>query len=61
MNVESIYLHVQANNDTALDLYERLGFIRVGKVDNYYKRVKPSTAFILERRLHSAVHNGTIN
>ena len=44
-----IWLHVQVGNDVALKFYEGFGFKNTGTVENYYKRVKPADAYILEK------------
>jgi N-alpha-acetyltransferase 50 len=48
-----IYLHVQVSNDGAKKFYEKHGFNEVGVDESYYKKIKPSGAFILEKKLHS--------
>lgn len=46
--VSSIYLHVQTSNDVARDFYEKLGFKVTSTVDNYYRRIQPASAWVLE-------------
>lgn len=43
-----IGLHVHVENRTALKFYDRRGFKILGKVDNYYKKITPNSAYILE-------------
>ncbi|KDQ53464.1 hypothetical protein JAAARDRAFT_161507 [Jaapia argillacea MUCL 33604] len=45
----SIYLHVQVGNDAAKRFYERHGFTEVARHENYYKKIEPRDAWILER------------
>ncbi|UJR31294.1 hypothetical protein I4U23_018792 [Adineta vaga] len=49
-NVDSIYLHVQINNQTALSFYKKFGFEIVSKATDYYRRLEPSDAYLLERQ-----------
>ncbi|KAI0051830.1 N-acetyltransferase NAT13 [Auriscalpium vulgare] len=44
-----IYLHVQVSNDPAKRFYERNGFKEIGIDETYYKKIKPSGAWILEK------------
>lgn len=43
--------HVQINNESALDFYKRFGFEIVETVENYYKRIEPADAYVLEKKL----------
>jgi ribosomal protein S18 acetylase RimI-like enzyme len=49
--IDSIYLHVQVSNDGAKQFYERRGFKEKGIEEAYYKKIKPSGAWILEREI----------
>jgi RimJ/RimL family protein N-acetyltransferase len=49
--IHRIYLHVQSNNDDAIRFYERHGFVKKELVQDYYKRLQPRDAWILERVL----------
>ncbi|EGN99817.1 hypothetical protein SERLA73DRAFT_180040 [Serpula lacrymans var. lacrymans S7.3] len=55
--ISHIYLHVQVSNDPAKRFYERHGFKEVGVHENYYKRIVPRDAWILERVIDSAEKN----
>jgi ribosomal protein S18 acetylase RimI-like enzyme len=46
-DVRVVYLHVQTNNDAALDFYARHGFETVGKIEGYYKRIEPPDCYLL--------------
>lgn len=49
--VNEAYLHVQSNNDDAIQFYKRFGF-EVGEViENYYARIEPPHAVILKKKL----------
>ncbi|KAE9546574.1 hypothetical protein FO519_010214, partial [Halicephalobus sp. NKZ332] len=52
--IESVYLHVQSNNDKAMDFYKKFGFEVVDRVEKYYKKIEPDDAYILEK----VVNNG---
>ena len=49
--ISSIFLHVQTNNEEAICFYKKFGFAVVKEVENYYPRLTPSNAFILEKQL----------
>lgn len=49
--VNEAYLHVQVNNNEAINFYKRFGF-EVGEVlENYYRRIDPPHAVILKKDL----------
>ncbi|EIW83137.1 N-acetyltransferase NAT13 [Coniophora puteana RWD-64-598 SS2] len=52
--ITRIYLHVQVSNETAKRFYERHGFKETGVHENYYKRIEPKNAWILERTIEPA-------
>ena len=61
--VTNIYAHVWEANQEALEWYERRGFIVQGEVvQDYYRRLKPSGARVVRRRIgvedHLAVRRG---
>ena len=47
--IDKIYLHVQVGNEDAKRFYERNGFKEVGVHENYYKKISPHDAWILEK------------
>jgi len=49
--IDSVFLHVQVNNETALDFYQRFGFQVAETQSNYYKRIEPADAYVLEKHL----------
>lgn len=49
--IKCIGLHVHVENSTAIKFYERFGFSILGTVNNYYKRIVPNSAYILELKL----------
>ncbi|KAI0775735.1 acyl-CoA N-acyltransferase [Trametes elegans] len=46
--INAIYLHVQVSNDEAKRFYERHGFKEVGLYKDYYKKITPHDAWILQ-------------
>jgi ribosomal protein S18 acetylase RimI-like enzyme len=47
--ISHVYLHVQTSNAEARKFYERHGFRQVGIQEDYYKKILPHEAWILER------------
>ena len=43
--------HVQISNEEAIGFYKKFGFEIVGKKENYYKRIDPPDAFILQKEM----------
>ncbi|CAF0860187.1 unnamed protein product [Adineta ricciae] len=60
-NVDSIYLHVQIDNYTALSFYKKFGFEIVSKAMDYYRRLEPSDAYLLERKFKKPLSNEQIS
>jgi N-alpha-acetyltransferase 50 len=52
--ITRIYLHVQISNVAAKTFYERHGFKEIGIHENYYKKIVPHDAWILEREIISS-------
>ncbi|KAM3186648.1 hypothetical protein ACTXT7_003901 [Hymenolepis weldensis] len=53
--VQTVYLHVHVENDDAVKFYEKFGFEITGKVENYYRRLSPQDAYVLEKHLDHSV------
>lgn len=51
--ISTVYLHVQTSNDDAKRFYERHGFEQFGVAKDYYKKIEPRDALILEYNLHT--------
>jgi len=47
--IDKIYLHVQVSNDDAKRFYERHGFTEVRIHKDYYKKIAPHDAWVLEK------------
>ncbi|KAI9912597.1 hypothetical protein PsorP6_006579 [Peronosclerospora sorghi] len=50
--IGAVRLHVHAGNSEAVAFYKALGFVEIATVDDYYRRLKPRTAFVMEYALH---------
>ncbi|KAF1747593.1 hypothetical protein GCK72_024058 [Caenorhabditis remanei] len=48
--IKTMYLHVQVNNQTAVQFYERHGFTNDGIIEDYY-RISPRDAYLLIKRI----------
>lgn len=46
--ISSIYLHVQVSNDGGKAFYEKHSFKMVRVYENYYKKIVPHDAWVLE-------------
>ncbi|GAA5999878.1 hypothetical protein JCM10207_005953 [Rhodosporidiobolus poonsookiae] len=49
--VESVYLHVQVGNDDARRFWEKWGFEVKDTVRDYYRKLSPRDAWLLERKV----------
>ena len=52
--IRLIRAHVQSNNQDAMRFYERFGFVRKHTIDNYYRRIRPSSCVVFEKVLREA-------
>ena len=56
-----MYLHVQVSNEDAKRFYERHGFKETGLEKDYYKKITPRDAWILELEVqHLTSESGPI-
>jgi len=46
---KSVFLHVQVNNETAISFYQRFGFVIKETKEQYYKKIEPTDAYVLEK------------
>lgn len=46
-----VYLHVQTSNADAKTFYLQKGFIEMGTIKDYYKRISPPDSFMLGKSL----------
>ncbi|XP_048191961.1 N-alpha-acetyltransferase 50-like [Perognathus longimembris pacificus] len=56
---DNIYLHVQISNKSAIDFYRKFGFEIETK--NYYKRIEPADAHILQKNLNVPSQNADMH
>lgn len=50
-NIDNLYLHVQVNNESAIDFYKHFGFEIIETKKQYYKRIEPAEAHVLQKTL----------
>lgn len=61
------FRHVQVNNESAIEFYKKFGFEVVDMKKNYYKRISPADAYVLQKNLNknseesAKVQNGSAN
>lgn len=48
-NIGSIYLHVQTNNEDAINFYKKFGFEITDMIKNYYTNITPPDCFVLTK------------
>jgi N-alpha-acetyltransferase 50 len=48
-NINDIFLHVQTNNDEAIDFYKHRGYKISKTVPDYYTRLEPKAAYELTK------------
>ncbi|KAH7426976.1 hypothetical protein KP509_10G024900 [Ceratopteris richardii] len=54
-----VYLHVQVNNEEALQFYQKFGFEVRDLIRNYYRRIDPPDCFLLSKELGSKKDDGS--
>jgi hypothetical protein len=50
-HIDEIYLHVQANNDTAIEFYKKSGFTVLSHLPNYYRDIEGTLDCLLLQKL----------
>ncbi|GAA5871462.1 hypothetical protein JCM8547_001350 [Rhodosporidiobolus lusitaniae] len=53
--IDSVYLHVQVGNEEGRRFWERWGFEVKDTIPNYYRKIEPRDAWLLERRIEPVV------
>eukprot|EP00249_Psilotum_nudum_P004261 c17801_g1_i1 orf=427-951(-) len=56
-----VYLHVQTNNEEALEFYKKFGFEVIEIMQNYYKRIDPPDCFLLSKSIEKTGIKATIS
>lgn len=58
-NFDSVFLHVQVNNESAIEFYKKFGFEIVETKQKYYKRIEPADAHVLQKTLSKKCSSNT--
>lgn len=48
-----LHSHVQISNESAIHFYQKFGFEIIETKKNYYKRIEPADAHVLQKSLRS--------
>ncbi|XP_076961111.1 uncharacterized protein LOC143637656 [Bidens hawaiensis] len=48
-NVSEVYLHVQTNNEDAINFYKKFGFEITETIRNYYVRITPPDCYVVTK------------
>uniref|UniRef100_A0A7N0UD02 N-acetyltransferase domain-containing protein n=1 Tax=Kalanchoe fedtschenkoi TaxID=63787 RepID=A0A7N0UD02_KALFE len=48
-NVSEIYLHVQTNNEDAINFYKKFGFEITATIQNYYTNITPPDCYVVTK------------
>ncbi|KAF5748213.1 N-alpha-acetyltransferase 50 [Tripterygium wilfordii] len=48
-NISEIYLHVQTNNEDAINFYKKFGFDITDTIPNYYTNITPPDCYVLRK------------
>lgn len=51
LNIKWVYAHVWTENEEGLAWYERRGFVRDTKLEGYYFKLSPGSAWLVKRRV----------
>jgi ribosomal protein S18 acetylase RimI-like enzyme len=53
--ITHIYLHVQINNEAAINFYtKKFNFVVAETIENYYKKIEPHQCYLLNLNVHDA-------
>ncbi|KAK6927476.1 GNAT domain [Dillenia turbinata] len=53
-NISEIYLHVQTNNEDAINFYKKFGFEITDTIQNYYTNITPPDCYVLTKIIAQA-------
>ncbi|KNA17549.1 hypothetical protein SOVF_079070 [Spinacia oleracea] len=48
-NISEVYLHVQTNNEDALNFYKKFGFDITDTIQNYYTNITPPDCYVVTK------------
>ncbi|KAH9760834.1 N-acetyltransferase domain-containing protein [Citrus sinensis] len=48
-NISEVYLHVQTNNEDAINFYKKFGFDITDTIKNYYTNITPPDCYVLTK------------
>lgn len=48
-NISEIYLHVQTNNEDAINFYKKFGFEITDTIHNYYTNITPPDCYVVTK------------
>lgn len=50
-SISEIYLHVQTNNEDAINFYKKFGFEITETIENYYTNITPPDCYVLTKHI----------
>eukprot|EP00698_Gefionella_okellyi_P003175 TRINITY_DN12972_c0_g1_i1.p1 TRINITY_DN12972_c0_g1~~TRINITY_DN12972_c0_g1_i1.p1 ORF type:complete len:185 (-),score=13.94 TRINITY_DN12972_c0_g1_i1:154-687(-) len=56
--IKQIYLHVQVNNETAIEFYKKHGYIVSNVIKDYYKHIDPRDCYVVLKNVNQVSNSG---
>ncbi|KAL3819065.1 hypothetical protein ACJIZ3_004970 [Penstemon smallii] len=53
-NIGEVYLHVQTNNEDAIDFYKKFGFEITETIQNYYTNITPPDCYVVTKFINQS-------